>query len=208
MKLFLRTCFLASLIFAAMTNVTFGVTLLTKDQALKEMFPDVDAVTSKSRQLTASEITTIKNRLGGSLVHYQAGSQSAKVAETTSYDFYLGTKNGKVVRIAVIEEQPGKWGPVQFIIAVDCTMGKINNLAVMSYVEKRGRPIALRNFLDQFINKKSSDPISVRGEKGIPRDIRAVSGATISSDCTCFAVKKVLALYEEVYLKTMVAIAQ
>ena len=75
----------------------------------------------------------------------------------------------------------------------------------MEYKEKRGQPIARRNFLDQFVNKSDKDPISVRGEKGIPKDIRQISGATISSDCTCFAVKKVLALYKNVYMKSMFA---
>jgi Na+-translocating ferredoxin:NAD+ oxidoreductase RnfG subunit len=48
--------------------------------------------------------------------------------------------------------------------------------------------------LDQFTGKGSSDPIALN------KDIRAISGATISSDATCFAVKKVLALYEEAFL--------
>ncbi|MFC1691901.1 hypothetical protein ACFL1R_00155 [Candidatus Latescibacterota bacterium] len=58
--------------------------------------------------------------MGGSLVHYQKGSQSENVAETTAYDFYIGMKNNMVVRMAIIEEHPGKWGPVEFIIAYRC----------------------------------------------------------------------------------------
>ena len=44
-----------------------------------------------------------------------------------------------------------------------------------------------------------------RGENGVARDIRAISGATISSDCTCFSVKKAIAIYEEVFKKSMLA---
>ncbi len=194
-------------LFVLPVNTSFAVTLLTKEQALKEMFPDVDAVVTKTKVLTAIDLESVKKRLGGSLVHYQEGSKSEAVAEATTYEFYLGMKNGKVIRMAVLEEQPGKWGPVQFIIAIDTTTGKVNNLAVTSYVEKRGRPIARRNFLDQFVSKGSTNPISVRGENGVARDIRAISGATISSDCTCFAVKKVIALYEEVYVKAKLTIA-
>lgn len=200
----------AIIIIAAVSSLVFtgtssAVILLTKEQALKEMFPDVDQVVTENHVLTAAEISTIKQRLGGSLVHYQEGSKSAAVVEANSYEFYIGIKNNKKVRMAIIEEQPGKWGPVSFIVAIDISGGKVNNLAVMAYQEKRGRPIARRNFLDQYISKTSSDPISVRGKNGVARDIRAISGATISSDCTCFAVRKVIALFEEVYMKTMLA---
>ncbi len=112
-------------------------------------------------------------------------------------------KNNKAVKIAIIDAQPGKWGHDEFIIAIDLNTGKINNMAVMSYKEKRGRPIARLNFLKQFFGKGSIDPISVKSAKGIRKDIRAISGATISSDCACFAVKKVIAIYEEVFLKKL-----
>ena len=67
----------------------------------------------------------------------------------------------------------------------------------MAYQEKRGRPIARNNFLDQFTGKGSSNPITLN------KDIRAISGATISSDATCFAVKKVIAFYEEAFMPRM-----
>ena len=180
--------------FLGLTGISQAVVLLTKEQALKQVFPDVDQVTTETITLTSAEVAKIKSRLGGQLVHYQAGSQSGKVNETINYTFYIGIKNNKQVGVAVIEEQPGKWGPVDFIIALSPNPGKIKNMAVMAYQEKRGRPIARNNFLDQFTGKGSSDPIALN------KDIRAISGATISSDATCFAVKKVLALYEEAFL--------
>jgi Na+-translocating ferredoxin:NAD+ oxidoreductase RnfG subunit len=63
----------------------------------------------------------------------------------------------------------------------------------MSYVEQRGRPIATRRFLDQFIGKTGKSAITAG------KDIDAVSGATISSRATAFAVKKVVVLYETVF---------
>jgi Na+-translocating ferredoxin:NAD+ oxidoreductase RnfG subunit len=177
------------------------VTLMTQDKALKQMFPDVDTVITQTVTLSDTELAVVRKRLGGSLVHYQAGSVSESVAEKNTITFYIGIRNNKKVKVAVIDEQPGKWGPVLYIVALDTDRGTVNNLAVMAYQEKRGRPIALWNFLKQFVGKTSSDPINVRNEKGIRSDIRAISGATISSDATCFTVKKVIALYEEVFLK-------
>ncbi len=172
-----------------------AVTLLTEEKALEAMFPDVDKVVTESYTLTETEIAQIRERLGGQLVHYQKGTKSEALSEKTTYTFFIGIKNNQTTGVAVIEEQPGKWGPVTFIIALDTASGKVTNLAVMAYKEKRGRPIARRNFLKQFVDKGSADPVIIR------KDIRAISGATISSDCACFAVKKVLALYEETYQK-------
>ena len=186
----------------------FAFTLLTKEQALEKFFADVDEYKAVNHVLSAEEVTAIKEKMGGSLVHYQAGSNSADVAEATKYDFYIGMKDNKPVRMAIIEEQPGKWGPVEFIVAIDTATAKVINVAVMSYQEKRGRPIARQNFLKQFFGKGSADPISVRGEKGVRRDIRSISGATISSDCACFAVRKVVALYENVYVNMKQDITQ
>ena len=98
----------------AISASSHAVILLTKEQALKEMFPDVDRVVTETHALTAAEIATIKQRLGGSLVHYQEGSKSEAVTEATSYEFYIGVKNNQKVRMAIIEEQPGKWGPVVY----------------------------------------------------------------------------------------------
>ncbi len=199
-------CIVASIMVLALflTN-SYAATLLTEDEALKEMFPDVDEVVRENVTLTAAEVDIIQERLGGSLVHYQDGSKSEEVMENKEITFFIGKKNGETVRMAIIDIQPGKWGPVDFIVAIDTKTNKVNNLAVMAYVEKRGRPIARRNFLKQFIGKDSSNSISVRSGKGVSIDIRAISGATISSDATCFSVKKVLAIYEEVFQKKFLA---
>ncbi len=172
----------------------FAMRLLTKEEALKQMFPDAQSISITKRTLTREEIDKVKGRLGGQLVHYQEGSKSAKVDEKLEYEFYFSMVNGVKTGVAIMEEQPGKWGPVEFCIALDPGTAKIKNLAVMSYEEKRGRPIARNNFLSQFFGKGSRDPIQVR------KDIRAISGATISSDCTCFAVRKAIVLYQELFM--------
>lgn len=184
------------------SNSLNAKTMLTQEKALKEMFPDADQIVSETVVPTVAELEEIKSRLGGQLVHYQKGSESENVEEKTEFTFYYGMKDGKKTGVAVIEEQPGKWGPVLYIILVDLTDAKVKNLAVMSYREKRGRPIARRSFLKQFINKGSEDPIKVR------KDIRAISGATISSDATCFAVKKVVVVVEEMLLKEQLSLSK
>ncbi len=170
-----------------------GVVLLTDDAALKQMFPDADNVMTEDIVLDDAQLDKVKSQLGGKWVLYQAGSKSKKVGEENNCTFYFAEKDGEKTGIALMETQPGKWGPVKYIIALDMT-GKVKDLAVMLYVEKRGKPIARRRFLGQFIGKTSADPLMVK------KDIDAISGATISSRASAFAVKKVIVIYETVYL--------
>ncbi|MDD5686536.1 MAG: FMN-binding protein [Elusimicrobia bacterium] len=180
----------------AISKNCFSLELLNQEQALKEMFPGADKIETENHVLTSDEISSIKKSLGGELVHSSKGhSIGGSVKEKTEYDFYYCIKKGQKTGVAIIEEQPGKWGPVKYIIALDPSNGKVKNLAVMSYSEKRGRPIARHSFLDQFVGKDSNDTCI------IGKDIRAISGATISSEATCFAVRKVTLLYGKVILK-------
>lgn len=172
---------------AVFCGVSYGMELLNDQQALKEMFPDAEKIVTEKKVFTEGELAAVKVKLGGFLTYRQADAKARN-----EYELFYCIKNGKKIGVAIIEEQPAKWGPVKYIIALDSETGKVKNLAVMSYTEKRGRPIARRNFLEQFVNKGS--------EIALGKGINAVSGATVSSDATCFAVKKVVVLYEETVL--------
>ena len=175
----------------------YAVRLLSKKIALTKMLPEAETVVEEKRKMTPAVKEEIKKRLGGILVFYQADSEAEreKVYESDEYIFYFGMKDGKKTGVALIEIQPGKWGPVEYIIALDANTAKVRDLAVMSYTERRGRPIARRNFLKQFVGKHNSDPLKVR------KDIRGITGATISCVATCFAVKKASMLYEILFLE-------
>jgi Na+-translocating ferredoxin:NAD+ oxidoreductase RnfG subunit len=79
-------------------------------------------------------------------------------------------------------------------MALDSVTGKMTNMAVTAYTEKRGRPIAMKSFLSQFFGKTSKDKIEVN------KDINSISGATISAKCAAFQAKKVITMYDEVFL--------
>ena len=177
----------------ALVRPASGVVLLNQEQALKQMFPEPAKVTPEVVVLTAEQAEAAKAKLGGKWTLYDAGDKAGAVTNSESLTFYVATRDGKKTGAALVEVQPGKWGPVKYIVALDLT-GKVTNLSVMSYVEQRGRPIATRRFLDQFLGKTAKNPLSVG------KDVDAVSGATISSRATAFAVKKVIVLYETVYL--------
>ena len=178
----------------ALPEVCHAIRLLTKEKALENVFgPDCE-VTTETRELKDSELSKIKERLSKSLTPSQKRSKSKEIEIKTNIDFYFASKDGERVAVAIIDAEPGKWGPVEFIIALDL-QGTVTRVEVMSYKERRGRPIARRSFMKQFEGKTSEDPLKVR------KDIRGISGATISSRSACFAVKKATVLYEELYLQ-------
>ena len=178
---------------AAMSLIAYAFTLLTKEEALKEVFPSDFQVKVETKELTPEQIEKIKKRLGGTLEFYQEGSQSVEVEASTKIDFYFGEQNGVKKGVAIIDVQAGKWGPVEFMVAMD-TGAHVRRVRVMSYQEIRGRPIAQASFMNQYRGKTSESALEVG------RDIIGISGATISSRAATFSVKKCLALYEVVYL--------
>lgn len=185
----LRISILSLIVFiAAICNPVFSIELLNNQQALEEMFGKNAEVIVKQITFSEDEINAVKEKLDGSLNHFK--SKDETINDIQDYQFFIGISGNDTTGIALIEEQPGKWGPVKFMILLDAQTMKVKNLVVMAYKEKRGRPIARKNFLKQFIGKGSENKFRLR------RDIRGISGATVSSDCACFAVKKVIALIE------------
>ena len=178
----------------AITAVCLAFTLLTKEQAIKEVFWSGAEIQTETKELTGDTLERIKKRLGGSLEYYQEGSESVQVEAETTIDFHFGVKDGERKGVAIIDTEPGKWGPVEFITAMDLK-GTVKAVKVMAYMEQRGRPIARSSFMNQYRGKSSSSPLEVG------KDITGISGATISSRSATFSVKKAIVIYEEVYLR-------
>ena len=193
-KKFMFTSLTLFTVILVATMVCFAFTLLTKEQALKEVFWSGAQIETETVELTGETLENIKKRLGGSMVYEQQDSESAKVKEKHTVEFNFGLKDGKKRGVAIIDVEPGKWGPVEFITAMDLK-GTVKKVKVMSYQEQRGRPIARSSFLNQYRGKSSRSPMTVG------KDIVGISGATISSRAATFAVKKAIVIYEEVYLK-------
>jgi len=173
--------------------VSHAFTLMTEEEALKDMFGDAE-VKKETMRLRGKTLDTVLEKLDGRLVYEQVGSESAPVAASKKVDFYVASRNGKPLGVAIIDVQPGRWGPVEFIIGMDFE-GRVRKVRVMSYQEKRGRPIARRSFMTQYVGKTLNSTLEVG------RDITGISGATISSRAATFSVKKALVLLDEVYLK-------
>jgi len=71
----------------ALTANLFAFTLLTQEEALKEVFFSGAEIEKETKELTGATLERIKERLGGSLIYTQEGSESAPVESNTTVDF-------------------------------------------------------------------------------------------------------------------------
>ncbi len=174
---------------------SFAITLLVKDEALRKLFPEAQIIEEKITADSA-QISQIRNLLGGRLVHIKARNNQAAelIDQQKEFVFYRAIKDGKDVGAAIILDEPGKWGNVKFIISLSLD-ASINSMAVMEYKEIRGRPIASSSFMSQFKRKTIKDKITF----GV--DIVGITGATVSSEASCFTAKKAIVLYSELFMK-------
>ncbi len=178
----------------ALPSVCLAARLLTKEQALERVFGKDCEIAEETKELSGEKLANVQRRLKGPLTVRVKGGKFRKVKSKVDIIFYVASKDGKKVGVAVIDEEPGKWGAVQFIIALDLE-GTVRRVRVMNYKEKRGRPIARSSFLKQFEGKTIKSRLQVR------KDITGISGATISSRAAAFAVKKAIVLYHQLYIE-------
>ena len=181
---------LASIVMSFFAGGLWAFRLQTADEALTALFPDCkfEAV---SKELVGVKLESLRQKLGGS-IFYTKGTKYEE-ANSHTITFNLASKAGKKQGVALISAQPGKWGPVEVMIAMDM-QGKVKKVVVLLLEETRGRPVVRQTFLGQFIGKTFRDKIKI-GE-----DVLSVSGATVSSESAAFAVKKAVLLYEALML--------
>ena len=171
----------------------FGITLLLKEEAFYQNCPDPERM--EERKVIASEekIASIKKQLGGKLTHI-LNKEAQEINQKKEFTFYYCCKDKEEMDISLILDEPGKWGLIKFLICLN-PGGEVKKVNVLEYQEARGRPIAAQSFLRQFEGKNINSPLK------IGKDIQGITGATVSSEAVCFAVKKAVVLYKELALK-------
>ena len=90
-----------------------------------------------------------------------------------------------VVGFAVVREVKGKDQPITFLVATD-TADRLRDIDILVYREPYGGEVAYDAWRRQFRGKSSGDALQVG------RDIRTISGATISVNAVTLGVRKAL----------------
>ncbi len=157
---------------------------LTLEEAPKAVFPEATDFERKDIKSTEEFRRLMKEHIG-------------RAQPTIWEPFYItftARRDGKVLGYAVVCEEIGKHRPITFITAVTPD-GKIKDVAVMMYREAYGGEVRYSGFTRQFKGKSLEDPIAAR------KDIRHISGATLSSRAMARGVRKALAVLQVAYLE-------
>jgi len=158
--------------------------LMTVDEALKVLLPNVDNIVTEDRTLTEEQLITLVER-----AHIDP-----HLLKNEPFRFYVGQKEGDIVGYAAHDAVPGKWGPIYYMVSFD-PQGLIQDVVVLEYWEKRGRPVAKRRFTKQFKGK------SVEDELQLMKDIRGITGASISSRGMTNGIRKMTHAFNLIYGK-------
>lgn len=148
----------------------------TVEDVVKQLLPDTD-MKERSLILTDAEIEKVKKVLG-------------EMTPVKGVFAVYSSKTGAVI----IDEQYGNHGIIEFAVLIDKPTRSIRNIVILAMRERRGRGIKGTLFIRQFIGKTVADPITVG------KDIKAYTGATISSRAAAVTAKRALVIYD-IFLK-------
>jgi electron transport complex protein RnfG len=137
-----------------------------------------------------------KINFNNSLKEVLAEADRFNAKKSDSNLVYEGVKQDKIIGYAVPVSIRGYSGKIQMMIGIDMA-GKVTGVKIIEQKETPGlgQNILKPNFLDQFINKSTADPIAPK------KDIDAVAGATISSRAVCDSVREALGLVHKINLE-------
>ena len=170
---------LGALALASAPGLRAQEVLLTRDQAIHEIFPEAASVSAERRALGAAR-ARLERELG------------RPIAEDTVEVLRVLDRDGQLRGYAVVAEEIGKYRPITFMVGVTPQL-TVRDVAVMVYRESRGGDVKRKRFLSQYRGKSSRDPIDSN------RDIINVSGATISVRAMNAGVRRVLAELTALY---------
>ena len=116
-------------------------------------------------------------------------SLSGQKVRTRGEQVWKAFAADRLLGFFIVDYVIGKHLQIDYSIALD-TAGRILKVDVLEYRESYGYEIANKDWLGQFAGKTGRDALVV------DRDIRNISGATLSSHHVTEGVKRVLAIYE------------
>jgi len=128
-------------------------------------------------------------------VQYLSIAQAQKQAFPSATSFvaldgraWKAQAGSQVLGVFVVDHVIGKHLYIDYAVALD-TGGRVQRVEILQYRESYGGEVKENSWLSQFVGKTSGSALKV------DRDIRNISGATLSSNHVTEGVKRVLAAY-------------
>lgn len=116
---------------------------------------------------------------------YGAGARVDTV-HADSAEVYRISRGGALLGFAAVRNVTGKDQPITYLVATD-SADALRDIDILVYREPRGGEVAYEAWRKQFRGKTSAAPLQVG------KDIRNVSGATISANAVTRGVRRALA---------------
>lgn len=157
----------------AVPAVVYAVQYMTIDQAQHAAFPSA----TEFRPVAASR---------DALTH--AIEPSMKAPEAWSPRIAEVWGGGRRMGWMVVDQVIGKIETITFSVAIG-ENGAITSVEILDYRESHGDEVRLPAWRRQFAGKRVTDPVT------LDRDIRNISGATLSCRHVTEGVKRALLLY-------------
>lgn len=166
----------------SMIPEVYAEVLATVDGALRVFMPSADSFEEEIRELSNEQAAMIEKKAGIKL----------NPVHGLKFYFYIGKAKGQVVGYAGADSVLGKWGLINYMLSIS-PRGDILDVMIIEYHEQRGAPVAGRRFLKQFFGKTIKDDIKLM------KDIRGISGASISSRGMTDGLRKMIHVFNLFY---------
>src|SRR6188472_1224206 len=149
----------------------FGVQYLTVDQAQRAIFPG-KSFTTATVKLTSVQHRAIEQASGVRVLH-----DEQRVWRVSGGGWFI------------VDEVIGKHEFITYAVGLNAN-GSVKQIELMDYRETYGGEIRNENWRAQFVGKTSQSPLK------LDRDIKNISGATLSCRHITDGVKRLLAFYD------------
>ncbi len=156
---------------AIFAPAAYGATYLTVEQAQEAIFPG-EKFTRSFIRLTKEQVQAIERRSDANL-----RNKEVQVWKTSRGGFFI------------VDEVVGKHEFITYAIGLN-TDGTVKQIEIMTYRESYGYEVRNADWRAQFVGKNASAPLKLN------KDIKNISGATLSCRHIADGVKRVLATYE------------
>lgn len=171
---------LALIALTAAPSAVLAQQFYTVPEVLERLFPQSEKVGPEKKSLSDAQAAVLRKTLRGDV--------------KKDWTVYVATTRDRTDGYAIVDNVFGKERPITFVVSLS-PAGVVNEVEIVEYRESHGGEIKNEAFRRQFVGKTTADPIKA------DRDIKHVSGATISSKNIAFGVKRALAAWTAFYGK-------
>lgn len=166
-----RFLFTALPLTALVAPSAFAVTYLTTEQAQKEIFPG-KSFTATPIKLTAEQRKRIEQQSHVRLLH-----DEQRIWRVSGGGWFI------------VDEVIGKHEFITYAIGLNAE-GAVRGIEIMEYRESYGGEVRNASWRAQFTGKTKTAPLE------LDKDIKNISGATLSSRHIADGVRRILALHD------------